>query len=152
MAVAVRLKEIMQPDFSQGHEISSCKPFRMCISDDDLKDFDSDDGERSDMSPGKGTRFSCADFDLSDSESFEEEGYLKITLHLPYKKSYEESILFEYELERETKVKEAVRCKLSSLEASLRFENDFALIRVATFVRERKEANVRLDKQHTRKM
>ena len=42
---------------------------------------------------------------LSDSESSEDEGYLKITPHLAHKKGCEDSILFEYEREGEIKVK-----------------------------------------------
>ncbi|KAM0940301.1 putative GLE1-like superfamily protein [Dioscorea sansibarensis] len=153
-AVPVRLKEVMLPDFSHGDEVSGGKPFRMCISDEDVEDSDSDDGERSDKCLGKGTRFSCADLDLSDSESSEDEGYLKITPHLAHKKGCEDSILFEYEREGEIKVKEAVRCRLSSLEASQRCENELssALIRLAKFVQARKEADMRLDRQYQRKI
>ncbi|KAH7681587.1 GLE1-like protein [Dioscorea alata] len=150
----VRLKEGMHSEFSHGHEVNGGEPFIMCISDEDVEDFDSDDGERFDKSLGKGTRFSCADLDLSDLESSEDEGYLKITPHLAHKKGPEDSILFEYECEREIKVKEAVRCKLSSLEASLSSENGLssALIRVANGVQARIEAYMKLDNQYKRKI
>ncbi|XP_039132789.1 protein GLE1-like isoform X2 [Dioscorea cayenensis subsp. rotundata] len=155
-AIPVRLKEVMHmhPEFSHGHDVSVGEPFIMRISDEGVEDSDSDDGERSDKSTGKGTRFSCVDLDLSDLESSEDEGYLKITPHLVHKKGPEDSILLEYEREREIKVKEAVRCKLSSLEASLRFENDLssALIRVEQGVWARKEADMRFDKQYKRKI
>ncbi|XP_039123316.1 protein GLE1-like [Dioscorea cayenensis subsp. rotundata] len=104
----VRLKEGMHSEFFRGLEVNGGEPFIMHISDEGVEDFDSDDGERFDESLGKGTRFSCADLDLSDLESSEDEGYLKITPHLVHKKGPEDSILFEYEREREIKVKYAV--------------------------------------------
>ncbi|KAJ0974134.1 hypothetical protein J5N97_016099 [Dioscorea zingiberensis] len=146
------LKQPMCPDFSQGKGKSGGERFIMRISDNDVEDFDSADEESSDQCLG--TRFSCGDLDLSESEGSEDEAYLKVAPHLLQKKSLEEGILFEFDREHELKVKEEIRCRLSSLDSSQRFENEWSSVvfRLEKYIQVRQETDRRLDKQYQRKI
>ncbi|KAJ0968481.1 hypothetical protein J5N97_025398 [Dioscorea zingiberensis] len=112
-----------------------------------------------DFSQGKGkstigTRFSCGDLDLSESEGSEDEAYLKVEPHLLHKKSPEEGNLSEFDRKHELKVKEEIRCRLSSLDTSQRFENEWssAVFRLEKYIQVRQETDRRLDKQYQRKI
>ncbi|KAJ0989455.1 hypothetical protein J5N97_007811 [Dioscorea zingiberensis] len=148
------LKQPMRPDFSEGKGKSVGEPFIMCISDNDVEDSDSADEESSNQSLMIGTRFSCGDLDLSESEGSEDEAYLKVAPYLMHKKSLEEGILFEFDREHELQVKEEIRCRLSSLDTRQKFENEWssAVFRLEKYIQERQETDWRLDKQYQRKI
>ncbi|XP_073099684.1 mRNA export factor GLE1 [Elaeis guineensis] len=145
-------------DYSERKETGGTgnKPFVVCVSDDDIAESESGDEVNFDSSLVTGTRFSCNDIYLSESEESDDEMHTEATeSHLLYKRSIEEGILFELEREHQLKVKEEVRSKLNELEAYQKIEIDrsaSAIARVEKYTETRREMDKRLDRQYQRKI
>lgn len=133
----------------------SIKPFTMCILDDDDVDYESED-EITSYSLATGTRFTCDDVFLSDSEGSDDEMHVESTLsQLMEKKSIEEGILFELESKHLFIAKEQLRGKLSDLELFQKKESEktsFALHLIEKQAEARREMDSRLDKQYQRRI
>ncbi|KAG1370046.1 protein GLE1 [Cocos nucifera] len=132
---------------------SANKPFAMCVSDDDIEEGESGDEVSFDGSLVTGTRFSCNDIYLSESD--DEMRTEATESHLLYKRSIEEGILFELDCEHQLKVKEEVRSKLNELEAYQKTEIErsaSAMARVEKYTETRLEMDKRLDRQYQRKI
>lgn len=145
-------------DYSERKETvrTRNKPFVMCVSDDDMAASESDGEVNSERGLVTGTRFSCHDIGLSESEESDDELHIEATEpHLLYKRSIEEGILFELEHEHRLKVKEEVRSKVAELEAYQKAEIErsaSAMARVEKYTETRREMDKRLDKQYQRKI
>ncbi|PKA61280.1 hypothetical protein AXF42_Ash006177 [Apostasia shenzhenica] len=142
------LKNIERKNFSEGKVIGreSKKPFVMCVSEDDVEEFESED-----ESITTGTRFYLSDDDGSDDEIC----MAPATSHLMEKKSLEEGILFELEYEHQLMVKDQLRNTLSALELSQKNEiekSSIAMQRLEKYAEARREMDRRLDKQYQRRI
>ncbi|CAA7395884.1 unnamed protein product [Spirodela intermedia] len=128
----------------------------MCISDDDMEDYEKDSEESYEQPLKKGTRFSCPDADFSDSEPSDDELYLeRPQICLMDRTNLAESFLTELEREHHLRVKEEIRRKAFALEAELKGENERSLSAIAQLEKQtemRREMDRRMDKQYQRKI
>ncbi|CAO2038771.1 unnamed protein product, partial [Urochloa humidicola] len=121
--------------------------------EDDTEDEDGISDGESRALVARGARFSCNDFESSDSED-ELDGQVE-PYRLMEKRNLEKSILLELEREHHLKVQEEVRSKLAALEVG--HQNEIqrtisAFARLQKYAESRKEIDRRLDVHFQRRI
>ncbi|KAK6922306.1 mRNA export factor GLE1-like [Dillenia turbinata] len=143
-------------DISPGGGIERTqRPFVMHISEDELGFSESDGEEGEGKELVLGSRFSCSDLGLSDSDDSKEDLSIEIQSSLMDKVGLEEGALIELTHEHQHEVKEEIRSQVSALEIDLQKEIEIsaaALLRIEKEAEARRELDKKLDTQYRRKI